>query len=383
MPKTLELLISQFPERAWNWKALSQNPALTWRTVSGLERDCWYWSSLSANPSISWQIIRENPEFPWNYSEIIKRSSLSFSEILEVFEKLPTDERKELPELSLNENITWQDVQEHPELPWSLDELRMNPAIRFEDLNSDSFPTGGWKIWFHSANPLLDWELIMQNSEISWNFATISMKNRLFTPEILREFRDRLDFRQLSWNSSITEELFLAEPQADWNLERLLFQTQDPGLIRRLVVDYKILDRFGASEKFLQEQFLDPIQRGEDWRLVAIVRALQNTASTLHFRFWKKSEYKSLNSLLDRREVVQNPESFDFWYLSFNQFQKYPDMIRQFLKICRKFFLILLSELRDTRWREEFQLALFPLRLRLEDILIRQVPNLRHPRLLL
>src|SRR5271154_2745445 len=50
-------LINKYPDKKWDWSALSQNPNITWEIISRNPDKPWNWIVMLCNHTITWEII--------------------------------------------------------------------------------------------------------------------------------------------------------------------------------------------------------------------------------------------------------------------------------------------------------------------------------------
>src|SRR5271170_2334277 len=73
-PNTTWEIILRNPNKPWDWNWASQNPNITWEIISGNPNKLWNWYAISQNPNITWEIISENPDKPWDWLGISRNS---------------------------------------------------------------------------------------------------------------------------------------------------------------------------------------------------------------------------------------------------------------------------------------------------------------------
>ena len=71
----------------------------------------FFFSNLTKNPNISWNTINNNPDIPWSHSEY-----------------------------NINPNITWEIVRENPNYDWDYCNLPENPNITWEIVRDNPYP---------------------------------------------------------------------------------------------------------------------------------------------------------------------------------------------------------------------------------------------------
>jgi hypothetical protein len=222
---------------------------------------------------------------------------------------------------------------------------------------------------------MLEWELIAEQPT-GWNFSSISEYNSRITPEIVSTWANQLDFQRLSLNPAVTSRIFRLNQNRNWNLNSLFYSTQDPELVRILITEFSLLNGFGLGQKFIQKHFLRHFSQDSDYKVLAEIRVLfQLTRKNLRLTQNSKANRLSQDPSLDWRKVARNPELYNFSLLSKNKYNRNPGRIWEFQQICKRFLVKLIRALRNSDRRREFQLLIFPIRLRFEDILIRGCPN--------
>mgnify|MGYP000541211940 CR=1 FL=1 len=96
-PNHLAKLLKLYPDKPWNWGALSRNPNITWKIIQANLDKLWNWKYLSCNSNITWKIVRANLGKPWEWYC-----------------------------LSCNPNITWEIIQANTDKPWDWARLSEN-----------------------------------------------------------------------------------------------------------------------------------------------------------------------------------------------------------------------------------------------------------------
>ena len=95
-------LIKHFPDKPWDWEALSYNRNTTFDMVLAHPELQWNWRGLSRNQNITFDMVLAHPELPWEWYG-----------------------------LSHNRNITFDIVLTHLDKPWSWGGLSCNKFNRY------------------------------------------------------------------------------------------------------------------------------------------------------------------------------------------------------------------------------------------------------------
>ena len=115
------------------WELLKRNP----------DKD-WDWRVLSANPNITMEIIQNNPDKPWSGDGLSMNPNLTMEMILNSPQfHDPTSYFWNWYWVSSNTGITWEDIQNHPEIPWNWKRVSVN-AFRATDTNNSLLSPYRW-----------------------------------------------------------------------------------------------------------------------------------------------------------------------------------------------------------------------------------------------
>ena len=128
---------------------LSSNPNITWDIIKNNPYIHFSQGTFMENPNIiSWDIVENNPEQNWNYSK-----------------------------LSLNPNITLDIVMNNPDKKWDYAMLYQNPSISYDFWceNTKNYRYIDMLIFGnnYSLNPNVTWEFVEEHPEIKWNYKNL------------------------------------------------------------------------------------------------------------------------------------------------------------------------------------------------------------------
>ena len=152
---------------------------------------------LSMNKYITWDFIKNNPDIKWNYKNIILNKNITFDIIINNKNYFINEYISE--NISKNKNITWSDIEKHPEINWNYNYL--------------------------SKNYNIDFDIVLNNLKEKWSFNKLSM------------------------NSNITLDIIKKYPQFNWSL---------PGYLKNPNLKLSDLDEFDKiwnikSDKYINE----------------------------------------------------------------------------------------------------------------------------------
>jgi hypothetical protein len=75
---------------------------------------------ISCDHRITWEDIENHPELPWNWKYISQNPTITLDFVLKNHNK-----RWDWSRLTLNSAITREDIKNHPELPWDHDYVKL------------------------------------------------------------------------------------------------------------------------------------------------------------------------------------------------------------------------------------------------------------------
>lgn len=186
--------------------------------VHPFTKKAWDWRLLSANKNVTWKTIQNHPEFPWNFEYA-----------------------------SVNQNVTWNIIEENREKGWDLTWMGRNPNITLdivEKLERDDYP---WITsspcaysefyYYLSCSPAVSLDFVMSRQDKRWNWSELAKHLPYDTPQIQQnpylmsrskylvwdhvingshQMKD-WDWEELSMHPNITPEIIEAHPDLSWD----------------------------------------------------------------------------------------------------------------------------------------------------------------------
>jgi hypothetical protein len=149
----IQTMNTHFDKIKWNFQLLSKNKSITKEIVLFYSSQNWNWKELSNH--IDWDIVLLLPDKPWDYKKISKGKRRYWCDLGSLCGEI---------ERCVQCNITWQDVQNHPQIPWDYSVLSDNPNITMEN--------------------------ILQNMDKEWNFENV-MQNINFSFQYQKQFEEK------------------------------------------------------------------------------------------------------------------------------------------------------------------------------------------------
>lgn len=230
-------LLKKFPNGAWNYMFLSDNPNITWEYIQKHKDKPWSDVCVARNPNLTWEIIHNNPEYAcWHLfaNPLVKWEDvpylLSRTDLWKMGSLplgLPTgsgpygtlSESDCWTMLSMNPNLTWEIVKGSSgsgvALPmgsvpsWNWMSLTQNPSVITWDIltNDPAYHKWASALFAFSKNPNMTWDIVKKNCMLPWRSDNLCENPSVVTPENVHELntlRLRCD-HALQRNPNFTE----------------------------------------------------------------------------------------------------------------------------------------------------------------------------------
>lgn len=215
---TLEI-VKENLDKNWNYNYLLMNKSFMWEDIQYIYEyqnmndtfsDTFSDTYISLNPNITMDIVINNPQHNWEYIFIIQNKNIKLEDIkkyLSIFEK---KNNFIIDFLSLNENITWEQVVQNPEIKWSYDFLSSNKNITLDIIKAN--PDKNWNFNCLSRNLSITWNDIVSNSQINWDWTFISSHPNITWKIIQENPNYPWCWGCVCYNPNITFEIILQSP---------------------------------------------------------------------------------------------------------------------------------------------------------------------------
>ena len=211
-------IVANHPELDWHWVNISRYMFVNQRILETYGHLPWSYSWLSTNPFVTLELAEKFPDKPWQRIFIdYSKDEYSWEEYLElsennslVIEHVNFKDMKKIhppiPEhtphkwlISCNKTVTWEMVQENPEVEWDYMFLGKNSTIAFETIlaNLDK----PWDFVWVSCNESITWKNVREHPEMSWDYmnlsssVTMDKERRLYTLKRLQEWFSHSDLK--------------------------------------------------------------------------------------------------------------------------------------------------------------------------------------------
>jgi len=173
------------------WGRFSSNKCITFEYVlANLERE-WDWKSLSQHPNITPNDIDANPDLPWDYGYVACNRNLTWDFITRHLD----DFGEETYWISALPCVTIDLVRDHPDFPWS------------------------W--WFLSANINITPEIIRNNPDLPWELESLDRNRNITVEDVKNNPRISWECVALTEHANMTYEIIIANPDLPWYLNRV------------------------------------------------------------------------------------------------------------------------------------------------------------------
>ena len=250
---SLEKLLELYPDKPWDWVALSKNPNISWEFINSTYssllhdeiaeyKDSALFRFLDYQCKDEYKIFREKIHFkysryfPWNWDHVAANPNITWEIVVNNILK---EKKKYLDvdiffsNLSHNQNITWDIVlkNNHRYRPWSWVSLSCNPNITWDIVQNNPHPCqmagskkhlcdiycGHWDYWNLTTNPNITPDIIFANPDINWNRDCIDHNPTITWDFIFNDFTESgISFDDMSSKPCVTWNIVLAYPELDW-----------------------------------------------------------------------------------------------------------------------------------------------------------------------
>lgn len=221
---TREMILSD-PEKWGKCQYLAENPNIT---VNDLKE---FFSKhdfprLSINPNITWKIIQDTPDYDWNICLLSRNPGLSLAYV-------PNDIwlEKCLPYFLHNINTTWE---------------------LFLSLRNKCSKSAGIYL---SENPNVTWEIVQNNPDINWSWPGLASENPNITWDVIKNNLNKPIFPEwASCNPNLTYRFARRIARREFETQTLSFHDlsknkflHDPGMFNRVTRNRALMRRYAVE----------------------------------------------------------------------------------------------------------------------------------------
>jgi len=129
-------LIIKYMDKNWDFISLSNKPNIPWHIVIGKPK-LWSWYILSNRNDIDWDFWREHTNLPWDSTAILSNSSAPWDVIRFYAGKIKITDSI-ICKISSRPDLDWDFVLENLQLEWNWDELSQHPTFPSERIVSSA-----------------------------------------------------------------------------------------------------------------------------------------------------------------------------------------------------------------------------------------------------
>ena len=212
---TLEI-VKENLDKKWNYNSLLMNESFTWEDIQfiyeykNMKKYFFSDTYISLNPNITLDIVFNNPTYNWEYIYIIQNKNIKLDDVKKY---LPILEKKNnfiIDFLSINENITWEQVIQNPQIKWSYDLLTSNKNITLNIIKAN--PDKNWNFSYLCRNLSITWDDIVSNPQINWDWSFISSHPNITWKIIQSNPNNPWCWACVCYNPNITLEIIIQSP---------------------------------------------------------------------------------------------------------------------------------------------------------------------------
>lgn len=180
--------------------ALSKRVDLTWDIIQKYEDVEWPIEALSRLAPLDY--IEQHPDKPWNYYKISDRQDLTIDFIKIFKDKLDWE--------CISANVDFQDVLDNPELSWNYQALSYNNKIKSDDILEN--PHYEWD--YSNLSSIIDVNFVYANPDLPWDYSSLSDRINL---DFIRQNPDKSwNYGILSRNPNLTIDFILEHRSKLW-----------------------------------------------------------------------------------------------------------------------------------------------------------------------
>jgi hypothetical protein len=171
----------------WDWSQVPLNPTFTFDMIKGIPINHINWRAVSNQPNVTWDIIVSNPTIkdadgsvkptPWDWYGISYNKNITW----EIIHTNPTIHNEQTPwawnGISMNPNITWEIIKSNPQCPWDWWCISLNPNITMDIVLAN--PDEEWE-WYCIGKKMknISWEYVEANKHLPWEWDGLLMNNQ-------------------------------------------------------------------------------------------------------------------------------------------------------------------------------------------------------------
>lgn len=237
-------IIEQNPNYPWDFIAVAENPNVKWDVLVNKIKK-WRPHNLSKNPNLSLTFIKENLDYPWDWWVLSENPCITCEFIEEVIE--------------LKKLRNKYSLENHHD--WNFEYISRNPNLTVNFIKKHLHQTGdGWDWEAISCNPNITWEIIQQNPNLPWDYYSFCEGPNM-NWDIAKEYFHKEDWGNLAHGINIHAPLDIIEkyPEKNWDWEYSLNMNVN---LTKEFVD-KHLDKF-HREYLENDAYYDDYDLGND-----------------------------------------------------------------------------------------------------------------------
>ncbi len=206
----LEYLLLKYPNKPWNWKRLSQNPAISFEFIKTHLDKPWHYNYFCRHPQVPLGFIEKH--YPYLRREWFrKRPNVDMAFIQRYSDDIPN---MDWWTISGSRLISMDDIVTHSDLPWSPHSTLRNPNITLTV--AETLQVSEHYFWEELSHGI-DMQTVRLNSDKPWLWTGLCHYNPHMTFAMYLEYAEKFESGMES--AFATVEDIKAHPEIDWKTQ--------------------------------------------------------------------------------------------------------------------------------------------------------------------
>jgi len=160
-PLSKSELFHHFRENGLNLNGLEWEELFDMCRVSMEENDRHIMYLVSGHPSVTWERVQQYPELKWNFSQLSCNQNIRWEHIIN-----HPSYNWSVKYFSHNPNCTWEAVMQCPRMDWNFDALSSHPCVTWEIIQN--YPQFPWSLFAFCSNPHFSLPIVLQPIPEPW-----------------------------------------------------------------------------------------------------------------------------------------------------------------------------------------------------------------------
>jgi hypothetical protein len=210
-------LIRMFPDAAWDWDRVAENPNTTWSMIQTDANRLKMYSALSRNPNITPDIVRNNPDIRWNFYYYTgnRNFDLDDGEFADYVLRQYNFDLRANSGCYRNPNVTIEQLRKYKTAGWDYGvTMQYSTKLTWADICSDPAFTE-YPMHVASYAPITQ-EIVESGEFMEWSMDILM--NRHLPLDYIEQYLHLLTAGYYaSYNPNITPAIVFAHPECGWD----------------------------------------------------------------------------------------------------------------------------------------------------------------------